>query len=934
MEYTPNQKRALSCLDGNVQIIACAGSGKTQVISQRIVNILKEKRSEGVTPKNVVAFTFTNKAANELKNRIYRLCEEQHTTQGLAAMYIGTIHGFCMKLLMDYVPKFMKYTLLTDVQQRLLIDQGLNSLPDLKSNDGRKLRDRDKARIYKELFSILREAEVNWDALGDHNVLKALEIYRNWLEEKCYMDFSMQLSEAVKVLETDPLVRAKIARKVRYLVVDEYQDVNPLQEKLISILHDLGAEICVVGDDDQTIFQWNGSDIDNILAFQHRYPNVTYVNMADNFRSSSGVVNTARQIATRNNDRLIKKMTSKNAQSYDPGDLLALGGFDSPEDEARWIADKIKALQGVPFRDNGQIRGLTYSDCAILLRTKYSAAPIVEALKAKCIDFSIKDSNRFFYAPEFKAAKGVFEYLTSKIKADQFKKLWLDIDIELEPHDLDRGVAWLVMEKKDWKYRKLKSEYSLQHTYIGFLEAISFNRRLGKYSGSAERNETILNNLGKFSQVITDFEQINFNLDLMYLYSDFVEFLNTKAPRYYSEGWDGSYFTKHDAVQILTVHSAKGTEFPVVFLPCLLEGVFPTGKRREVQWIDVIPKGSIKGAERYQSGIDDERRLFYVALTRSKKYLYCTWAPQKMDPEKTRPPLTKPSRFISEFKDAGLYRDYDPGITITNRLKPKKADNLIDITTISFSDLKYYFLCPYGFKMRSVYGFNVEFNEGLGYGKSIHNALAEIHRRIKDQENMSEFTVHSLLKTHLHLPFAYDEDLKRRMEHESNKILRMYIESHKDLDDVEYVEMDVEIKFSDEILVLGRIDLVRKIDTGEIIIIDFKTSEDAQEEEISQDQLHLYALGYKYLTGKLADFIEIYNLDTGVEDRRAIELDLLIDLKNRVIEAGRNIRKGTAMGFTNNCATCDFRGICPKPVNAGLKLPDHDGRNENQNRCD
>ena len=173
------------------------------------------------------------------------------------------------------------------------------------------------------------------------------------------MDFSMQLSEAVMILETDPIVRAKIARKVRYLVVDEYQDVNSLQEKLISILHDLGAEICVVGDDDQTIFQWNGSDIDNILGFQHRYPNVTYVNMTDNFRSSSGVVNTARQIASRNPKRLPKKMTSKNAQSYDPGDLLALG-FNSPEDEARWIVDKIKALQGVPFRENGQIRGLTY----------------------------------------------------------------------------------------------------------------------------------------------------------------------------------------------------------------------------------------------------------------------------------------------------------------------------------------------------------------------------------------------------------------------------------------------------------------------------------------------------------------------------------------------------------------------------------------------
>ena len=143
--------------------------------------------------------------------------------------------------------------------------------------------------------------------------------------------------------------------------------------------------------------------------------------------------------------------------------------------------------------------------------------------------------------------------------------------------------------------------------------------------------------------------------------------------------------------------------------------------------------------------------------------------------------------------------------------------------------------------------------------------------------------------------------------------------------------MDVDIKFSDDILVLGRIDLVRKNDTGEIVIVDLKTNEDAQEEEISQDQLLLYALGYKYTTGKMADFIEIINLDSGVEDRRAIQLDLLIDLEKRVIEAGRNIRKGT-VGFTDNCSKCDFRGICPKPANADLKLTDHDDRNENQDQ--
>jgi DNA helicase-2/ATP-dependent DNA helicase PcrA len=914
MEYTSKQKQALSCLDGNVQIIACAGSGKTQVISQRIVNILKEKRSEGITPENIVAFTFTKKAAKELKNRIYRLCNQQmSTTQGLSLLFIGTIHAFCFNLLMNYVPKFMKYTLLTAVQQRLLIDQRLDALPNLYTKDKKQLSSNDKARIYPELFGVLREAEVNWDVLGDHTVLKGLRMYQKWMEERCYLDYTMQLSEAVKILETDPIVREKMTRKIRYLVVDEYQDVNPLQEKIISILHELGADICVVGDDDQTIFQWNGSDIDSILSFQDRYPNVIYVNMADNFRSSYGIVNTARKVAERNSNRLSKNMRSKNAQTYDPGDILAVGGFESPEEEANWIADKIEALQGVPFRENGQIHGLSYSDCAILLRsTKKNATPIVEALRAKGIEFSLKETNRFFYAPEIKAAKSIFEYLTRKIKADNLKKLWLDIYLGFESSDLDRGLEWLEIEKKDWRNRQYKSECSLQLTYQGFLEAISFSKRLAGYKGSPEHIENTFRNLGKFSQIITDYEQINFDLDLEYLYSGFVQFLRDKAPKYYSEGWEDPELIRQDAVQILTVHKAKGTEFPVVFVPCLLEGVFPVRERKEVHWVDVLPNGSIKGAERYRYNIEDERRLFYVTLTRSKKYLYCTWAPQKKDPERPGPVFDKPSRFIHEFKAGGFSRDHDVGISVPKYLESQEANNFVDIPTITFSDLKYFLQCPYRFKIKKIYGFNPGYNERLGYGKSIHNALAEAHRRIKDRESLSDGIIQSLLKTHLHFPYAYDERLRKDMQTKAEKMLSSYIKSHKDLKDVEYVEMDVEIKFADEIMVLGRLDLVRKIDTGETIIIDFKTSEDAQDEEISQDQLQLYALGYQQLTGKLADFMEIYNLDSGIEDRRMIRSDLLADLEKRVIEAGRNIRKGN-MSFVNNCPKCNFKGICPNP---------------------
>lgn len=909
VNYTEAQITAINHLDGNLQIIACAGSGKTQVISQRIINILKEKGPEGIRPENIVAFTFTEKAAAELKDRIHRLCKDQlGHDQGLADMYVGTIHGFCLDLLQTYEHDFLKYTVLNEVQQRLLIDRHSNEsgLTDLTTHEGKRLKRWTDSRLYQKLLSIIREAQIDEASLGRHPIQQSLEKYEDLLNRKRYLDYSMLLTEAVKYLKSDEHLQEKISARVRYLVVDEYQDVNPLQEELIKLFHDLGAQICVVGDDDQTIYQWNGSDINNILEFKDRYPGVTSVEMGDNFRSSRGVVETSRRVVERNSSRLDKQMVSREKQNFEHGDLLALE-FGSLQEEAHWIVEKIRTLRGLPFVENEVVRGLTWSDCAILLRSvKNSAEPIVEALRTAGIRYVIKGMNRLFETPEIRAAQAIFFYLNDEISSDELKHIWIIADLGINGANLDRAVSWLDAERNEWPTRWLTSERSLQHTYLGFLEKLVLREETIQDDEDLERSrgEIVYYNLGKFSQIITDYELIHFHSEATSLYRGFAGFLRHQAPNYYPEGWEDAGYASPDAVQIMTVHQAKGMEYPVVFVPNLVKNRFPNRKPGGRQWYHIIPEEAVIGAERYKGTEEDERRLFYVALTRSKKYLFCTLAPEN------KRLYNKQSPFFREFVAGGDALTSQPAIPQPERVEPRPAEERKEIA-LTFSELKYFFECPYQFKLRFLYGFNPGYNERLGYGKSLHDALAEVHRRALDGEYLEEGAVPSLLDIHFHLPFAWD-GLRADMRDKADKVLRRYFaEVGHLLDKIEYAEKSIELKLAEGVVVHGRIDLIRRTDTGQVTIIDFKSTDRAQEEEVTKEQLHLYALGYQQLTGESADLIEIYNLDegAGASIRELVDLDLLASVESQVVDAGHHICESN-LDRLEECSGCDFKNIC------------------------
>jgi DNA helicase-2/ATP-dependent DNA helicase PcrA len=905
LKYTDSQREALETTGQNLQIIACAGSGKTEVVSARIVGILEQTMPKGIRPRNIVAFTFTDKAAAELKSRISLLCRNRlGEVNGLAEMYVGTIHGFCLDLLQTYMYRFLKYTVLNEVQTRLLVDR-------LSAQSGMKdlgLQRYKESSLFLDVLEVVREAKVNQSKLRGHPVLLALEKYEDLLDKRAYLDYTKIMTEAVAALLEDEDLKAKIRERVKYLVVDEYQDVNPLQEALVRLLSGLGANICVVGDDDQAIYEWRGTDVANILTFEKRYPNVKVARLEENFRSSKGLVQAATRVIEKNDpNRLQKEMRSSYGQPFDRSDILCLS-FKNPEEEATWIPSKIRSLIGTPFRDkpDEQERGLSWSDFAILLRSvRNNGEPILKALQSADIPYVVLGMNDLFEAREVQAARALFLFMADQIPESDLRKAWIDAELGVSKEKLKLGIDYLRSQKK-WDDNKRFALYNLQRLFLDFLELVEMRED----HVPQNRGEVVYYNLGKFSQVISDFEQINFHSDPKRKYESFAGFLTYQAPNYYPEGWEDASFAVPDAVQVMTVHQAKGMEWPVVFVPALLSNRFPSKKQGGKSVWHIIPREAVEGAERYDGSVESERRLFYVAITRSKKFLFCSWAPIPGNALYSRS-----STFFDELTRVPVVLTRDPGRDGQTRTKlPQKPRANIADMLLSFSELKYFFMCPYQFKLRFMYGFNPPIHEALGFGRSLHNVLAEIHQRALDRKPVSREQIPLLLDTHLHLPFAYPK-LRDQLRKSAEKAIERYLdENGKGLDKVQHVEQVVEVQVSDNVVVSGRIDLIKKLDTGEVSIVDFKSTERAQSEDVTREQLHVYAVGYEQLTGNDANLIEIYNLDRGGSIREEVDQTLVTETKDMILGASNKLRQNEfplLPRTPKECKTCDVRGICP-----------------------
>lgn len=591
MELTTEQQAAIREIDNNLQIIACAGSGKTEVITRRIAKILKQKPD--IKPKDIVAFTFTEKAAESMKNRIKSVVAESTISDTLSDMYIGTIHGFCYHLLEKYSDDFKDFKILDTVKNYLFVSRyynkcGMSDLGlDLYPNN------------IKLFLQCIDKMVDDYDNCEQWNQLHRdiFEKYRSCLYKRGYLDFSLLIFETIQQIKRDSGI-ADFISDIKYLVVDEYQDIDDLQEKLVHYFSIFGANICIVGDDDQTIYQFRGSNANNMITFAERYPNVTQVKLEKNFRCALRIVDIADSVIQNNQNRIAKKMISEATASN--SSTTKAKRFGSSEEQYMEITMQIEAIhkQGTP-----------YKEIAVLVRKGKFINPICVALAQQGVPYITDSADYFFNGDYFKRFVTTLQMFVNIDKA-QLYQCWQGY---IDNETFNAGFKYL---RRAARSGGDGFALALSSVITEFLQLTHF------LDQNAHDIQTRTDDLKGFISILDDYDEIYRDWQLNARITGLLRFLEAQAVEEYKYHSFKSKELSEDAVQIMTVHKAKGLEFHTVFLPNLMEGEFPMSNIGGKKYWHVLGGIFEDKKAKFMSDIDDERKLFYVAVTRAKQNLY------------------------------------------------------------------------------------------------------------------------------------------------------------------------------------------------------------------------------------------------------------------------------------------------------------------------
>ncbi|MFU1795418.1 ATP-dependent helicase [Paenibacillus azoreducens] len=939
--YTVSQKEAIEYRGGHLLIIACAGSGKTEVISKRIAELV----AEGSKKEEIVAFTFTEKAADELKARIRKHLENLVPQDPeLGGMYVGTIHSFCLQLLKELDPNFRNYEVIDEVAQAAFIASNFRQigLDHIQGGNGYFLT----INRFINTLKVLHIEGTPIESLSDNNVADCVRKYCSLLTSRprLYLDFNMIIDELLKMLENDKTKFEIVQSRFKHVVVDEYQDVDPRQEEIIRYIVGPTSNLCVVGDDDQAIYGWRGASVENILTFEKRYPNVKRVDMTDNFRSTHAIVEVADsairklQPSRRLNKSMIAREWVKESQSFrenmaDRGDLQRRT-FSSEADEAKYIADQAEYLRGVSITGEDG-KGLNWGDMAVLLRSvKSGAGPIIEEFRKRGIPFVVRGIGGLFDSDEVRLVHAAFCQLANKEfshSGENGQRVTYDEAATREyirktittlrnesgmPYaDEMAFLEWIAAKKRELEIASLhKSERPRnvsrriypQELFHEMLEILGANR------GPNTMSDRIMYNLGQFSKLIAQYESIHQWITPYDLFWFNVFLENWASERVDQGGLDDPSVI--NAVQILTVHGAKGLEWPVVFLPEVSSRIFPSGLRN--RGIDVFLPPEECNLQAYKSGDEGERRLWYVALTRSKKFLHITAIDRRGK---------KPTDYFREINHVYV-QDSGSDPTFRYRADPSTIEMKIELFPTNYSDLNYYWQCPQDYRLRRLMGFGPTIGQEFGYGQQIHNLLTAIHEQAPKGGVTAEW-VEQLVDERFNLRYTTGDPYEL-MKSAAKRTLVKYIEKIQNIDKLVYHPEKPFEFVMDEALISGTIDLLEEINTKierpAVSVVEFKTGNtdaDNFEERLEnvEKQLGLYALATKQALRMEPISAHTHFLSPDKLDYR--QIDISEDVQDRIREEVRTAVLGIRNGqfdrkpvVVSRCARCDLKKICPGSV--------------------
>lgn len=970
-KYTKDQENAIDHRRGNLLILACAGSGKTEVISRRIALLVKEG-----TPKNsIIAFTFTERAAGELKLRIREHFEELLPDDpALGDMYVGTIHSFCLQLLKEIDADYRKFEVMDEARQAALIMTNFHHFPD-SNNPGlglNRLRQNtrsgrywDTISVFLNTLNVVHQKQIAIGKINDPDVRTAIKRYREIAHgyPNFFFDFNRIIDELISKLNASPTILRNVRERFQYLVVDEYQDVDDRQEELIQLISNTGKNVWVtaVGDDDQAIYGWRGARIKNILSFADRYPNVQTERLAFNFRSTHAIVdiaNTAiRQLPT--GARADKEMVARHwdERTQDWPETMAEKQdvqrrvFDSEDSEAQWIVKRVEQLRGtlIEETDGGQ-RGIDYADMAILLRSVRATGHVfATALQNANIPVVIKGTGGLFDHDEVLLIQAAFCLLarsdlfcridgeSQRLEERRIREFVRDKVEALRKSDRMRSakgeafLRWIAKKRDELDERSLEKEQRRRRLSRRIYPQDIFQEML-KELGSAEGDpwpQDVLFNLGRLSDLVTQFEAVHQWVTPKGL-EPLCMFLGGWAAGSVDEGRLDETGTPN-AVQILTVHGAKGLEWPVVFLPRISSANFPSSKRN--QGPETFLNARLFESKEYAGGDEGERRLWYVALTRCRKFLNIS------------SPDRRGKRPTEYFK--GIEHDYvQKSSKISARAKGQpKAPLNVELLPTTYTDLSYFWRCPFEYQLRSLMGFNPGVTESYGYGQQIHNILTEVHNKALDGEYLSADEVAALAEERFHLRYTKNKPFEI-LRGAAQASLRRFIERHPDHG--RYVlQAEQPFEFVDSqsgALINGTIDLLQRVEelpSGETVlrpvgVVDFKThgwkraSDFFRSRDEAIAQLQLYAIAARealHMEPRMAN-VHFLGPNPPPEDlkkegvteevRVDISVQRLTEMKLRVQDTVGEIKSSIEKKHfdlkgckTGHCPRCDFQVFCP-----------------------
>ncbi len=909
------QLQAVTHGTGPLLIIAGAGTGKTTVITKRIEHLIIEKE---ISPSNILALTFTEKAAQEMETRI-----DQILPYGYSQMWIETFHAFCDRILRQeaiHIGLNPKYDLMTEAESLLFLRKHLFDF-DLKyfrplGNPMKflqgmlqhfsRLKDDDiTPEQYVEYANVI--ARKNDEAISDgiaaslsaprndgdeEEIQKTRELaaaFKKYEELKAIegvMDFSDLISNVLKLFRTRKSVLKKYQELFKYVLVDEFQDTNYAQNEMAILLAGDAQNITVVGDDDQSIYKWRGAAISNMLQFRSHFNDVTIVTLNKNYRSTQQILDSAYKMIQFNNPdrlevkekidkRLIAMRDSSTSPQNDKGDAVEFIYADRGEDEAEEVARKIK--------EEVKKTNRPYNEFAILVRANDHATPFQRSLERAKIPYQFLGPGHLFQQEEIKDLVAYLHTLTNfedtsslyrvvtmpifdvaardvaallnlakKNNSSLFEAMEQAAELSLTQDGKDKIVRITDMLKKHLSL--VPRETAGQILYYFFADS----GLLGHYlDPRSVRTEKEAENVAKFFNKLQSYAANHTDASVFAV----VDWLDLsmelgESPMSAEVDW-----TRNNAVNILTIHSSKGLEFPFVFVTNLVTQRFPSRDRREQIPVpqDII-REELPTAE---DNLQEERRLFYVAITRAKDKLYLTASrmygdgkrERKISPfvietvgDKVIEKLLKKQTVKSSSQQLSLLEVFNANIQEDTS---KSSSSQFSVpssqfipTYISYSQLQTFIACPLHYKLRYILNVPTPPTPALSYGVSVHSSLRDFFQAMKETDTATPALMKDILKQDW-ITVGY---ASRGHEEQSYKQAEsMLVEYAKEVLETKPQTIAIEYPFNfwlGKVKIGGRIDRIDQLPDGRIEIIDYKTGPNVPtEKKVKEDfQLSFYAL--------------------------------------------------------------------------------------------